>query len=223
MATKSVPLLPASDAGDNGHIPTLPFGTKRVVGSPPRVVGSPPPVREQSRFDQFAPFRFLITEDQITAALRSSGPHFGPTVAPARRVEQPRRSGWLILLSAVVLTTLVFTLVAWSVISNYPEKAAAGGDPAAARRSQTASERAALGTNGKPGAPSAEPRSAPPAPAISASGAPQVTVAQRVPSLTTPPHPQSLRGRLSPQRAQRSSGEAYSRPCSRLHPLTERA
>jgi hypothetical protein len=101
-----------SNAGDDGHIQTLPFGTKRALSSLPPAVQAPPP------------FRFLITQPPTAARQHeTSDAHSQFTVPPAEQPKPSPRSRWLLLLGAIGLTLFAFAWLIWPDPSNTVQEA----------------------------------------------------------------------------------------------------
>lgn len=110
MATKSAPQLPKSDAGENDHIPTLPFGTRSVVAAAPRAA-------RDSRVER-EPFRFVMRQEQIAATLQLPGRASGPAIAPVDPAKPSLRSRWILPLGALVLAAFACTLLIWPETPN---------------------------------------------------------------------------------------------------------
>ena len=123
MATKSAAQL-ARNTGDDGHIPTLPFGTKGVLNAPPIA-------REDSALesDFRPPFRFLVPTLPTSLSHEQGGAFLLPgaasdqAVAPTRRAERAPRSGSLLWLGAIALGVFAFALLVWPDGSNGSEVA----------------------------------------------------------------------------------------------------
>jgi hypothetical protein len=130
---------PASNADGDGHVQTLPFGTKALVGSP------------STAATDARPYRFVISKlptfakhEQAAATHLPPAANPGPDVAAAHRREpEPSNKGrWLLMLGAIAVTAFVFALLVWPDASNLPQEGALPHDRAvghfAARPQSTA-------------------------------------------------------------------------------------
>ncbi len=163
-----------SEPGDRGRIPTLPFGTKDVVG--PRSAAADDPRAEK----EFGPFRFVIKQEQIDATLLARGGNSGAVVAPADDLEGSPRGHWRLLLCAIGVATFACALLFWPETSHDSENATLQRAPALRHRRspQSLPAPAAPETNGKPGTPIDESQSAVLGPNIAPGPAPNATIIQ---------------------------------------------
>jgi len=182
-AISSAPELQAGDEGDEGHIPTLPFGTKAVAVSPP----APKDLRREK--ESGARFRFLLPtlptssrleSEQQFAATRPSwrGPARPDPLEPPSRIRLP------LLLGASGVAILAFVLLLWPSDSDAPAHASPPRIPATAvpRVQQGSPGSATVGTHSAPGTPIGESPNAALAQAGTPAPRPQSSPHQNVPS-----------------------------------------
>lgn len=122
------------------RIPTLPFGTKRAVHTPPPIAEAPRAAGE------FAPFRFVMNQEQIASLLRWPNKSSGPAVAPVDSAEGSRPSRWLLLACVALLAMFAVMLLVWSGTPSSPEEAAVprGAAPAERRLPHSLPQKAVL-------------------------------------------------------------------------------
>jgi hypothetical protein len=150
----------SASADADGHVRTLPFGTKGLVGSPsPSIMDA-------------RPYRFVITklptfaEQQQAAALRLPpdayrGGGSGPAHHPQPEPSSKRR--WLLMLGAMAVTAFVFALLVLPDTSSLPQEGklprepAAVGHSAARAQSTPAAAEPATETASRPATPLESP------------------------------------------------------------------
>jgi hypothetical protein len=174
MATNRFFPVSASGSADPGHIPTKPFGIKRIAGLPPAA-------GENRSEKEFRPFRFIVPtlptagSQALGATTPPVGPHEQPfdakhphqrDVAPLRN-ESPGTKNWPLLLSVIVLVVCAFTCVFWLATSELPEEGARPNERAPAvhpaRQGSARPAAVAVNNNRQPAAPVAESVRAAPA------------------------------------------------------------
>lgn len=167
MATNRFFPVPASGSADPGHIPTKPFGIKRIAGLPPAAG------ENRASEKAFRPFRFFVptlptAESQALGATTPVEPVEQPFDAkppdqhdptPPRN-ESPGTKNWPLLLSVIVLVVCAFSCVFWLATSELPEQGARPNEraPAVHLARQGPARPAAVGVNNdrEPVAPAAE-------------------------------------------------------------------